>query len=94
MGRLGVVAIIVVLRFLFGTAFDQAWHAAVAPRIEVDAFQCSRPHSKDLIPLACDNLPERRRPPAHYLLIAACFAAGHPDYRPVSYNRKEILDDD
>ena len=32
--------------------------------------------------------------PAHYLLIAACFAAGHADYRPVSYNRKEIPDDD
>src|SRR5580692_7247785 len=32
--------------------------------------------------------------PAHYLLIGACFAAGHADYRPVSYNRKEIPDDD
>jgi pimeloyl-ACP methyl ester carboxylesterase len=32
--------------------------------------------------------------PAHYLLIVACFAAGHADYRPVSYNRKGIPDDD
>ena len=32
--------------------------------------------------------------PAHYLLIAACFAVGHADYRPVSYNSKEIPDDD
>jgi hypothetical protein len=32
--------------------------------------------------------------PAHYLLIAACFAAGHADYRPGSFSGKEIPDDD
>jgi hypothetical protein len=31
--------------------------------------------------------------PAHHLLIGACFTA-RADYRPVSYNRKEIPDDD